>query len=273
MSASPEWPDLAWVPPASFSPGRPAGPPRFIVVHYTAGSEGPGSAEAGAAYDRQRTDGTSAHYYADSDSVVQCVRTTDRAHTALYHGNLWGIHYELCGTRQSREQWLDGISRATIRTAARQMARDMAKYGIPNTRTTDVRNPAARGITGHVDWTKGWPEDGGDHIDPGPEFPWDVLLSDIGGGEEEDMTPEQANQLNQIFNAVFKGGGSMGPAVPAEMRVSGDGLGNSIASRLAAMDARLGRVESALAGVSTSGAGSTASAEDIARAIVAQLRG
>jgi N-acetyl-anhydromuramyl-L-alanine amidase AmpD len=190
MAQSPEYPDLAWVPPRSFSRGRPDGPPRFVTIHYTAGHEGPDAGESGAAYDQRRTDGTSAHYHVDSDSVVHCVRTTDRSHTALWHGNAFGIHYELAGTVQTRAQWLDPVSRATIRNAARQAARDMAKWGIPAVRVVGrgVRDPAARGICGHYDWTIGWPEDGGDHTDPGPEFPWDVLLADIATFMEDPMT-------------------------------------------------------------------------------------
>jgi hypothetical protein len=177
------WPDLTFIPARSFSPGRPAGPPRLVVVHYTAGSEGPTAAENGARYDQRRTDGTSAHYYVDSDSVVQCVDTAHRSHTARYNGNLWGIHYELCGTVQTRAQWLDATSRPTIRNAARQMARDMRHHGIPlvRLRSREVRSGA--GVCGHVDCTVGWPEDGGDHTDPcgsrPGSFPWDVLLADI----------------------------------------------------------------------------------------------
>jgi hypothetical protein len=47
-----------------------------------------------------------------------------------------------------------------------------------------------KGIVGHVDCTKAYPEDGGDHTDPGPEFPWDVFL-DLVKQEmtgDEDMT-------------------------------------------------------------------------------------
>lgn len=64
-----------------------------------------------------------------------------------------------------------------------------------------------------------------------PDEPWHVVDLDpwaavpAGGGsfvpEEDDMTPEQANQLEQIYKAVFKGGPSMQEG------------GNSIAASLA----------------------------------------
>jgi hypothetical protein len=175
------WRDLWQVRPRSFTTGRPGGKPRIIFVHYTAGAEGPTSAEDGAAYDTRRSDGTSAHYYVDRDSVVQCVDTAHRAHTALYNANLVGIHYELCGTVQTRAQWLDAASRPMLRVAARQIARDMTEFTIPLKRLVgrQVRPAAAKGLAGHVDATNGWPEDGGTHTDPGTAFPWDVLFDDI----------------------------------------------------------------------------------------------
>jgi hypothetical protein len=185
--ANREYPDLPLVTPRSYSSGRPDGPPRIVVVHYTAGSEGPTSAEDGAAYDQRRTDGTSAHYYVDQDSVVQCVYTWDRAHTALYNGNLVGIHYELCGTRQSRDGWMDKASLATIRRAAGQIRRDLARYGIPAVRLTPAQvRSGARGLCGHADVTEAWPQDGGTHTDPGPEFPWDVLLGLLASSDVTD---------------------------------------------------------------------------------------
>jgi hypothetical protein len=173
------WANLRQVRPRSWSRGRPAGKPRIIFLHYTAGREEPTSAEDGAVYDRRRTDGTSAHYYVDSNSVVQCVDTTNRAHTALYNANLVGIHYELCGTRQTRAQWLDAASRATIRRAAKQIARDMRDNDIPLKRLVNRQVRAGRGLAGHADATFGWPEDHGTHTDPGTEFPWAVLFDDI----------------------------------------------------------------------------------------------
>lgn len=183
------WKDLKQVRPRSYTKGRPAGKARVIYVHYTAGSEGPNSAEAGAAYDQRRTDGTSAHYYVDSNSVVQCIDTDDRSHTALYNANLTGIHYELCGTVQTRAKWLDAISRATIKNAARQIARDMKDKGIKNVRLVARQVRAGNGIAGHGDATKGWPEDGGTHTDPGNDFPWDVLQSDINSFLKPEVKP------------------------------------------------------------------------------------
>jgi hypothetical protein len=206
---SPEFPDLLWMPPASFSPGRPYGPPRLLVVHYTAGSEGPASAEDGAAYDQVRTDGTSAHSYVDQNSVVQCVATWDRAHTALDHGNWYGIHLELCGTIQSRAGWLDAASRATIRLAADFARRCMDKWGIPAVKLSpsQVRAGAA-GMCGHGDITYAWPEDGGNHTDPGTAFPWDVLLADITGEPDEEGDTEMVLGKSAATDTILAGNGT-----------------------------------------------------------------
>lgn len=179
---SDEYPDLVFVMPRAFGRGRPSRMPKLIVVHYTAGAEGRTSAEDGAAYDGRREDGTSCHYFHDRDTTVQCVRTADRANSAFYHGNRLGIQHELCGTLQTRDQWLDAVSYATLERAARQIARDCLAWDIPARRIGPPEVRAAYysggigGICGHVDVTHAFPEDDGDHIDPGPEFPWDVLM-------------------------------------------------------------------------------------------------
>lgn len=183
-------PGVAFVPPRSFSKGRPLGPPRWVILHYTAGHEGPNAAEDGAAYDGRRTDGTSAHFHVDSNSAVQCVDTNDRAHTALYHGNAWGIHIEIAGTRQTREQWLDAVSRPTIRKAAEVTAWALQAHGLPLKQlpTNGLANPAARGIADHNACTVSFPDDGGTHTDVGPGFPWDIFLADVAAflnGEDE----------------------------------------------------------------------------------------
>jgi N-acetyl-anhydromuramyl-L-alanine amidase AmpD len=179
---SPEYPDLEFVTPRAWGSGRPAGFPKLIVVHYTAGSETRTSAEDGAGYDSRRTDGTSCHFFHDQNSTVQCVRTTDRANSAFWHGNRIGIQHELCGTLQTRAQWLDAASYGTLQRAARQIARDCLRWKIPARRLTVAETRAAYysggagGICGHNEITYAFPEDNGNHTDPGPQFPWDVLI-------------------------------------------------------------------------------------------------
>lgn len=177
---SPEYPDLPFVRPRAWGSGRGGYAVQVIVVHYTAGSERSTSAEDGAAYDQRRTDGTSTHYFVDSNSVVQCVETWNRANAALYTGNRIGIQYELCGTVQTREQWLDAASNATITNAARQIARDCRRYSLPVRWLTPAEVRAGlKGICGHADITLAFPADRGTHMDPGAAFPRDVLLARV----------------------------------------------------------------------------------------------
>lgn len=188
MAQSPEYPDLAFVQPRAYGIGRDGRSVQYVVIHYTAGSERATSAEDGAAYDQKRQDGTSCHYFHDQNSTVQCVLTPNRANSALAKGNRLGIQHELCGTVQTREQWLDPASDGTLWRAARQVARDCRKYGIPARRLSVAEVRAAwygtakpKGICGHADVTLAYPEDGGDHMDPGAAFPWDVLLERVTG--------------------------------------------------------------------------------------------
>jgi len=196
VTQSEEYPDLKWMSPAAYGTGRDGKAVRYIVIHYTAGAERSTSAEDGAAYDQHRTDGTSTHYFVDSNSIIQCVPTKNRGNAARNKGNRLGIQYELCGTAQTRAQWLDAASLPTLQNAARQVARDCKKYDIPvrrlsvaETREAWDRFPSGpKGIVGHVDCTNAYPEDGGDHTDPGKDFPWDVFLDMVRAEMEDDMT-------------------------------------------------------------------------------------
>lgn len=293
MAQSPEYPDLPWVPPRSYSTGRPGhqcaitgrwypGGPRFIVVHYTAGAEGYDDAEGGAAYDQRRTDGTSSHYYVDADSVVQCVRTTDRSHTARQHGNLWGIHYELCGTAQTRAQWLDTVSRRTIRNAARQMARDMAKYKIPATRIDtqgEIRSTTAKGVCGHVDWTNFWPDDNGGrgtHTDPGAAFPWDVLLADI----TEFLGGDDMPTVDEIWNSehipAFRVDEEGRPRTPEDIAKNptyqADNAIQLIGEEVRKLNGRVGRVETKVDQVAVGGVDVEALATRVADLLAQRLQ-
>lgn len=170
-------------PPKSYTPGRKSGQPTVIIIHTTEGSEGPTSAEDGAAYDARRTDGTSTHFFVDQNSVVQCVRTTDEAHAARTHGNDVGIQIEVCGRAgQGSSGWNDSASLATLENVAKLCVQLRAKYPgrFPLKHLTpDQLRAGGRGFAAHADCTYAWPEDNGTHTDPGPTFPWGKLLDRI----------------------------------------------------------------------------------------------
>lgn len=186
-------------PPKSYTSGRKSGQPTVIVIHTTEGHENATSAEDGAAYDARRTDGTSTHFFVDSNSVVQCVRTTDEAHAARAHGNDVGIQIEACGKAgQSTAQWNDVASDATLDRLAELCVKLRAKYPgrfplrrlVPN----ELR-AGGRGFAGHVDCTYAWPEDKGTHTDPGPRFPWSDLFARIATLEDPDMNRAETLEL------------------------------------------------------------------------------
>lgn len=185
--------------PRSYTKGRNR-PAQFVTLHYTAGSEGPTSAENGAQYDKVRTDGTSCHYFTDSQGpALQEVPDSDRSHSAFFHGNEIGIHIEICGTRQTREQWLDATSMATLTTTAALTREICINHGFAMRRLSTAETRAAyfnatgsrpTGINDHNAITQAFPEDPGTHTDVGPEFPWDVFMSMVlggSGGGTEDM--------------------------------------------------------------------------------------
>lgn len=175
-----------WVgPPKAYTPGRvPGRPPTVIIIHTTEGGKGPGKAAAGAAYDKRRTDGTSCHQFVDSIEACQEVHFADRAHAARAHGNVIGVQFELCNNA-SQTGVLDDIWMSTLRIAAKEVAAACTELNIPVVKLSpnEVRQsyynaPAQRprGICGHADVTKAFPEDQGTHTDPGVNFPWTLFL-------------------------------------------------------------------------------------------------
>lgn len=184
MTQSAEYPDLKWVEPKAWTKSARESV-QLIVIHTTEGSARGESAEDGAAYDARRTDGTSTHYFHDSNSTVQCVLTKYRAHTARSQGNRRGIHHELC-TRAGSANWYDQYHTAMLKQAAKQAARDAKKWGIPVRRlNSDQVADGMKGFCGHVEITYAFPADKGSHTDPGKNFPWAVFLDMV----RDEMAP------------------------------------------------------------------------------------
>lgn len=163
-------------------------PYRLLVVHTSEGSEGNASAENLCSYmalpgDRiDPTDGSrfgaSYHYVTDTDRVLPATPDNVVAYAAAGANND-GLHVCIPGKAgQTRDQWLDGISRAYIGQCAAVMVDLALAYAIPlrSLPVVDIVRGVA-GYCGHVDISNAYHRS--DHTDPGPSFPWDVLADDI----------------------------------------------------------------------------------------------
>ncbi|MFE5699986.1 peptidoglycan DD-metalloendopeptidase family protein [Rhodococcus koreensis] len=96
-----------------------------------------------------------------------------------------GLHLCFKGrASQSRAEWL---AQGRQLDAGARVLRDWRdRYGIPLVKLTGAQMRAGQeGVGGHVDTVDAWHST--DHTDPGPGFPWDVLLAKAAGT----TTPEE----------------------------------------------------------------------------------
>jgi hypothetical protein len=243
---------------------------QFVTLHYTAGSEGPTSAESGAQYDKNRTDGTSCHAFFDSQGPgLQEVPFGDRSHSAFYHGNEIGVHFEICGTIQTREQWLDATSMATLKTCAAAVAYTCDALGLAKRRLSVAETRAAyynsagsrpTGINDHATVTLAFPEDGGDHMDVGTAFPWDVFMDMVTGGANPSPGPlppweDEDNDMHTVRSGDSDGSIYLVPGYvqPQSGKMAAFSLG-SIAVAQAYQDAGVKRIQLP-SGMSVGGSG------------------
>ena len=118
------------------------------------------------------------HFCVDDEVIIQSVLCKDEAWCAGHTANRLGIHIELCGWEKwTREEWLTHQLR--IQHAGSLINALCAKYGIPKTRlTVNDLQTGHRGICGHSTVSAAWNET--THTDPGPGFPWDILMGNEG---------------------------------------------------------------------------------------------
>lgn len=228
-----DWPDVPYIQAASFGAVRSRTP--IVVIHAT---DNTASAYGEALYTSRRTDGTSAHFYVDATSIYQSVPLSNIAHTSLFHGNQISVQFELCGLSNQ-------IPDAVLRKAAGYVRRVCDRYTVPirkigpDTVRSAYYNGTAGGICGHADVTLAFPEDSGDHTDPGAAFPWPKFIGYVGGSVSNILSS------TDIVTALADGSTEAGAANDghsrpnniAQVRSEISVLGKQIATLAAAVDA------------------------------------
>lgn len=161
---------------------RTKGAIRLIVIHDMEAPETKNTAENVARWFAGSTaPQASAHYCCDNDSTVQCVRDADIAWHAP-GANANGIGIELSGyAKQTRTDWLDPYSKQMLDTQVIPLVAQLCKlYSIPAVWLLPSQVKAGKkGICGHIDVTRAFPERHGSHTDPGPGFPRDYLIKSV----------------------------------------------------------------------------------------------
>lgn len=151
------------------------------------------------------------HKVVDDDSVVLFVPDARMA-WSLRSGNPRSLNVCMIGrARWSRGEWLrhDRMLRMTA-TIVREWC---DRYDIPLRKITPEQvGKNQRGVIGHWDWTVGKRD--GSHTDPGPGFPWDVLMAYAGGTDAAYPDTPYRRRENMIDNVAFSGTGSFGLIVP-----------------------------------------------------------
>jgi hypothetical protein len=165
--------------------------------------EGPLTAENCARFFAGPTATGSTQVVVDENSAIRCVLDSEKAAGAKgspYRAktvNDWAVQIEHAGyARQSRAEWLDQSSMATMWQGARVFAGWSDLYVIPPYRLADDQIRAGmHGLCGHGDVSRALAVPHG-HTDPGSGFPWDVYLEMIRSLKEDEVwTPDEKARL------------------------------------------------------------------------------
>lgn len=211
------------------SSARTSSPVIWIVGHT---AEGARSRQDLGAFFYQNATQASSHVGIDAGGVSQYVAYNRSAWT-LRNGNSISDNAEICGFANfTRSQWLGS---ATVNQCPnpRQMVRNFSDWarnrcvsrGIPMRKLTVAQTANhASGLIGHVDYTNATGD--GTHTDPGPNFPWDVVLMDMIHPEVPMAdSPAALDMGYRIFDFLQKhteqsGGPSEGDSLPMVIDLS-----------------------------------------------------
>jgi hypothetical protein len=196
------------------------------------------------------SDPKSSHAIADDDEIRDDLVPYDRKAFTLRNGNPKSDNLEMMAlAKWSRAEWLqhDGLLwNAALWGARRAKARGWSLSDVRHLTVAQVKAGNVRGFIGHVDYTEA--TDDGTHWDPGPNFPWDVVISrarDIFSGttdnQEDDMTPEQANEAHVTYTRIGHVDTMLSQNLSKLLSASGTAADNSTAilATLKSIDANL----------------------------------
>ena len=156
---------------------RPTASLLGIIIHTTESSGGTTATDV-ARY--QQSPSASGSYTMLVDKFRNTVRSNDDNFVpwaaGSWQANSRYIHVAVTGeARYSRETW-SGAYLPAIEELATIVAHTAREYGIPLVRlTADQLHRGVKGIAGHNECSKAF--GGSDHWDPGPNFPYDIVIA------------------------------------------------------------------------------------------------
>lgn len=178
-----------------------SGSVRLIVLHCTEGAQ---DIESLANWFANPSAKVSSHTGADNKRVGTIAEYVRRDRSAWAQGNANGVSIciEMCtpsGASQgwSRSHWLNTQGWLLDNTAA-WVAEEARHYGIPIVKLSSSQVTSGKGLCGHNDLGAY----GNNHTDPGPGFPWDVLISKATGGKPPASTPPTEQDGDKMTPAV-----------------------------------------------------------------------
>jgi len=170
----------------------------WVTVHTAEGIRK--ASDLKAFFDRSQN--SSAHAVADDTTLLDNLVPYGNAAWTLRNGNAKSDNLELCGFASwSRAEWTNN-HQGMLRNAAAWIRSRCQARGIPMVKLSpaDVR-AGKSGVIGHVDYSQGTGD--GTHWDPGPAFPWDVVMAMARGAVNDSMdvnNPHDAALIFRVFD-------------------------------------------------------------------------
>lgn len=169
---------------------------RLVVLHTAEGAQT--NASLFGYFDRNQN--ASSHVGIDDAGISPVWVPYDRAAWTLRGGNPYSENAEMCAwARWTRAEWLAHdtlLSHAAAWVRSRCLAR-----GIPIVKLSPADVKAGKaGVCGHADYTYGTGD--GTHTDPGPNFPWDIVINRAKGPQTDWLAMATPDDLK---NAVVEG--------------------------------------------------------------------